>query len=518
MSGVNLSDEGGDVFQNGDNVFTGTNTYNVNLPTSGVTPTLSNQLITKAFADATYAGGGAAGDVFLAGTNAFTGTNTYNTNRPTSNIVGGVGLVSDDFITKADGDSIYGSGDGDAVLSAGTAAAPQQFTGENAFSNDTTFNDDIIQDIANTDFNQSAISQGINQTGNDSQIAQGGTNNIIKQIGAFATFKQSGVSALLEQTNAANDGIITTTGFVRMGQAPTIGDDCVNKTYFDANAATLTGGLSELNPQEFTGFNNFTKDTHFEEDIDADDSIRMNGSSAQFRIAAFAMTSGDTAAGNGGNIFDQKNAGFYGNSIYQISGPVVPLVPAANTCVFHQTGLTDIIRTEGKAQARLAPTVGDDLCNKTYVDATAGGGGSSVGMRAYLSSTSGAIASPWIFSVSNYCSPSTLYNNTTGKFLIPSDGKYYFSLLVNIITNSSNDYMNFGLTSPAGTSPFISYVRGLQSFFAYLSAANRNYHTINVSGVFDLTAGTQLQWGNDRAVSYILSGTLETSICCFKVG
>ena len=242
----------------------------------------------------------------------------------------------------------------------------------------------------------------------------------------------------------------------------------------------------------------------------------MNGSSAQFRLAAFSMTSGDTAAGNGGNTLDQQNAGYYGNSIYQISGPVAVIIPAPNTCVFHQTGLTDIIRTEGKAQMASAPTVGDDLCNKTYVDAAAGG--SFVGTRAYLTSTSGAAAFPWIFAGSNYCSPSTLYNNTTGIFLIPSDGKYYFSLLVNLITNSSNDYMNFGLTSPAGTSPFVSYVRGLQSFFAYLSAANRNYHTINVSGVFDLTAGTQLQWGLDRAVSYILSGTLETSICCFKVG
>ena len=166
------------------------------------------------------------------------------------------------------------------------------------------------------------------------------------------------------------------------------------------------------------------------------------------------------------------------------------------------------------------PSVGDFI-TKRDGDAlyqSAGGGGSFVGTRAYLSSTSGATASPWIFSVSNYCSPSTLYNNTTGKFLIPSDGKYYFSLMANVITSSSNDFMNIGLTSPAGTSPFISYVRGLQSFFSYISAPNRNYHTINVSGVFDLTAGTQLQWGNDRAVSYILSGSFETSICCFKVG
>ena len=156
--------------------------------------------------------------------------------------------------------------------------------------------------------------------------------------------------------------------------------------------------------------------------------------------------------------------------------------------------------------------------NPTTITIPSGGGGTFVGMRAYLSSTSGATASPWIFPVSNYCSPSTLYNNTTGKFLIPSDGKYYFSLLVNVLAAYGNDFMNFGLSSPAGTSPFVSYVRGLKSFFTFSSLPNRNYHMINVSGVFDLTAGTQLQWGNNRAVSYILSGTLETSICCFKVG
>jgi hypothetical protein len=280
--------------------------------------------------------------------------------------------------------------------------------------------------------------------------------------------------------------------------------------------AFLAGGETEADPQVFTGFNNFTEDTHFDENIDADDTLTLNGSSAAFRIAGLSMTSGDSAAGSGGNKLDQLNAGFYGNSIYQLSGPVAPLAPAWFGCVFHQTGVNDIIRTEGKAQMASAPTVGDDLCNKTYVDAAAGG--SFVGTRAYLTSTSGAAAFPWIFAGSNYCSPSTLYNNTTGLFLIPSDGKYYFSLLVNLITSSSNDFMNFGLTSPAGTSPFVSYVRGLQSFFTFNSAPNRNYHSINVSGVFDLTAGTQLQWGLDRAVSYILSGTLETSICCFKVG
>jgi hypothetical protein len=73
---------GGDVTLAGTNAFTGTNTFNTNLPTSTQTPTSAAQLITKTYADSTYAS--SSGSVTLAGTNAFTGTNTFNTNLPTS--------------------------------------------------------------------------------------------------------------------------------------------------------------------------------------------------------------------------------------------------------------------------------------------------------------------------------------------------------------------------------------------------------------------------------------------------
>ena len=352
------------------------------------------------------------GDVKLDGNpNAFTGTNSFNINLPTSSLT--TTTANDEFITKAIGDTIYGSGTGDAILSGGSAAVPQQFTGFNVFTNEIEQKDNstdinsfrqtenstavgagnfIEQDgVGKGHITQQADNSVIRQNGNDTQIIQGTattTGAVFKQEGDDAEIKQEGIGVEFKQSStfaAATPNIISTTGFVRTGQAPAIGDDCVNLTYFNANAGTgdalLAGGLTELNPQEFTGFNNFTKDTHFDENIDADDQIRMNGSSAQFKIAAFSMTSGDTATGNGGNTWDQQNAGFYGNSIYQISGPIAPLLPAANTCVFHQTGLTDIIRTEGKAQARLAPVVGEDLCNKTYVDATAGGGGSFIGFN-----------------------------------------------------------------------------------------------------------------------------------------
>jgi len=95
----------GDVTAAGANAFTGTNTFNTNLPTSTLTPTTGTQLITKAFADATY--NTIAGDVTAAGANAFTGTNTFNTNLPTSTQTP---TTSTQLITKAYADATYGGG------------------------------------------------------------------------------------------------------------------------------------------------------------------------------------------------------------------------------------------------------------------------------------------------------------------------------------------------------------------------------------------------------------------------
>ena len=63
------------------NAWSGTNTFNLNIPTTTLTPSLSSQFITKAYADTNYAGTG-----ILSGTNSWTGTNTYNTNLPTSTL------------------------------------------------------------------------------------------------------------------------------------------------------------------------------------------------------------------------------------------------------------------------------------------------------------------------------------------------------------------------------------------------------------------------------------------------
>mgnify|MGYP003651979769 CR=1 FL=1 len=222
------------------------------------------------------------GDVKLDGNpNAFTGTNSFNINLPTSSLT--TTTANDEFITKAIGDTIYGSGDGDAVLSAGTAAAPQEFTGFNIFTNEIEQKDNStdINSFRQTE-NSTAVGKGnfieqdgvgkghitqradnsvIRQNGNDTQIIQGTattTGAVFKQEGDDAEIKQEGIGVEFKQSStfaAATPNIISTTGFVRAGQAPAIGDDCVNKTYFDANAGT--GDVTQSGTNAFTGANSF---------------------------------------------------------------------------------------------------------------------------------------------------------------------------------------------------------------------------------------------------------------------
>ncbi len=76
------------------------------------------------------------------------------------------------------------------------------------------------------------------------------------------------------------------------------------------------------------------------------------------------------------NIIQQFNSTF-GNQILQgtntAGAPVMPL----GASLIYQSGTSDIIETEGKVVCPTAPAVGNDLTNKTYVDAAiaAGGGG-----------------------------------------------------------------------------------------------------------------------------------------------
>ena len=96
------------------NVWAGTNTFNTFLPTSTLTPTTSNQLITKTYADGKFGA--------LASANAWTSTNTFNTSLPTSTLTP---TTSNQLITKAYADANYGS----SVLSANNT-----WTGTNAYN------------------------------------------------------------------------------------------------------------------------------------------------------------------------------------------------------------------------------------------------------------------------------------------------------------------------------------------------------------------------------------------------
>jgi hypothetical protein len=269
--------------------------------------------------------------------------------------------------------------------------------------------------------------------------------------------------------------------------------------------AFLAGGETEDDPQVFTGFNNFTEDTHFDENIDADDQIRMNGSSAGFRIAAFSMTSGDSPAGNGGNTWDQQNAGFYGNSIYQISGAIAPVLPATNSCVFHQTGPNDVIRTEGKAQMALAPVVGDDLCNKTYVDAA--GGGSARAFQYQLTSGSAAIQSPWIFSGQAnppFVNVGGSYNPVTGFFTaVAADVGYWYFYFCGLITQTNSQIAGPAINIlRSGTTS--SLVRAFDNQGFQRTGSGNAYGSTNINAMVEIQVGDILymETGTNSIQSY----------------
>lgn len=86
----------------------------------------------------------ATSDVTLAGDNVFTGTNSFNTNRPTSTLTDTAG--STDFITKQNGEALFApvSVTGDVTKNGGTEASPQTFTGFNKFNNDVDMADNLV--------------------------------------------------------------------------------------------------------------------------------------------------------------------------------------------------------------------------------------------------------------------------------------------------------------------------------------------------------------------------------------
>jgi len=166
------SNNAGDVTLAGTNVFTGTNKFDTNRPTSIIATTPgSTDFITKANADALYTNN--TGDVTLAGTNVFTGTNKFDTNRPSSTINAGVGLSAADFITKNDGDGLYTNNTGDVTL-AGTNA----FTGTNKFdTNRPSSNINAGVGLSATDFITKNDGDTLYGGGGGGDVTQAGDND-----------------------------------------------------------------------------------------------------------------------------------------------------------------------------------------------------------------------------------------------------------------------------------------------------------------------------------------------------
>ena len=221
MSGIPTSGAG-DVKLDGDpNAFTGTNTFDVNIPTSSITTSGTipgNNFLTKTNADTLYTG--SAGDVTKGGNNAFTGTNTFNSFIPTSSITTSGTIPGNNFLTKTNADTLYGGGGGDALLAAGDITTPQDFTGVNEFSGGNllmTKTDIQNFQMIQTDINASVVNSFI-MTGKNNRIQQTGTSNgvlnEIKQSGGStmtSTISQLTTSALIYQDS-------TTATFITKGR------------------------------------------------------------------------------------------------------------------------------------------------------------------------------------------------------------------------------------------------------------------------------------------------------------
>ena len=272
MSGIPTSGGAGDVKLDGDpNAFTGTNTYDVNRPTSSLTTTpAATEFITKQDGQQLFQG--TSGVALLASANAFVSTNTFNTNRPTSDL--NTATTALEFITKQDGEQLFTNNTGDALLAGGTVeASPQTFTEFNKFDKNLVLGDDLTmlsttetinftieadatdsttinQDAGFNTLNQKVKAGGTNRNVieqdffsnrttnsiNDFIQERSETNNII-QDGITNNIKQQNGDCVISQTGV--NSTITTTGKMICATVPTGTDTTmlVNKTYVDGVAS-----------------------------------------------------------------------------------------------------------------------------------------------------------------------------------------------------------------------------------------------------------------------------------------
>ena len=273
MSGLNNHTTAGDVFLNGSpNAFTGTNTFDVNLPTSTVNPALSdiaaNTLLNKNAADKLYGTG--AGDVTQAGNNVFTGTNTFNVNRPTSTLTSTPS--STDFITRQDADSLFANSFDSRITINTTDIA-------NNTVNIATANGNISQNTTDIATNTSAIATAnSNITQNTTDIATNttaiatansnitqNTTDIASNTSAIAT-ANTNITANTNAINTLDGEVVKTSGDQTISGVKTFNDvpicstqptsdsQLANKQYVDSKSGvdSTIGTIIEEQVQQHT--------------------------------------------------------------------------------------------------------------------------------------------------------------------------------------------------------------------------------------------------------------------------
>jgi len=170
--------------------------------TDATTNPTANDFLTKTDGDDLY--GSSTNDALLDGgefsndPQIFTGFNQfdeltkYSITRP--QLIGTANPVTPattDFITKGDGEALFTNNTGDALLDGGTAEAPQSFTGINEFENDIVFEGKIEQKDTGSANLLSQVATG-STINIFSQTGISSTVNSITQVGANSTFNTDG--------------------------------------------------------------------------------------------------------------------------------------------------------------------------------------------------------------------------------------------------------------------------------------------------------------------------------------
>ena len=160
----------GGVSLSGTNVFTGNNTYNVNLPTSTISATTANELTNKTYVDGAITTASSA-YAKLASANAFTSTNTFNSFLPTSTISA---TTANELVNKSTLDAAIVTAGGSYV----TTNTTQTISGEKTFSNISTFVSGDLYIGAGKDLSVQNIITSMSNDGNIYCTQNLGTVNI----------------------------------------------------------------------------------------------------------------------------------------------------------------------------------------------------------------------------------------------------------------------------------------------------------------------------------------------------